>query len=69
MIKIRKNTAKRLYYKEHKDIYVMPCNMCIGSMWFTPIKITGDFDSFINECMYYNCNNETGKYLHFYIDK
>ena len=64
--RIPKNKARKLY--KNSDIIIVPknmrplnimCNQCI-------IPKDVDFDKFVNEYEYYNCNNECGKYSAFY---
>lgn len=62
--------------KENKKtwrIYAIPCKANINSLWveFFEKECVGveDFEKWVNEVMYYNCNNEMGRYLHYYIEK
>ena len=83
LIRISKKTAIKLL--EHPSIYegiilyILPVNANPFSYWingFTEFKIENvtfmdsvDNMNFINEYIYYNCNNELGKYLKYYITK
>ena len=78
MIKINKNQAKAIIKREVKhanyfEIYVLPCKTRVDSMWLKPYKIvTNSLEKFENECnsyKYYNCNNELGGYLAYYISE
>ena len=59
-------------------LYMLPVNANPESPWINGFfELTMDFDSmdaidnnrYISELIYYNCNNELGKYLKFYIEK
>lgn len=71
-INIRK--AEKLY-RDGVDIYVHPCNMLFDSVWQSPYKMnikdsmwgSENFNARINDYKYYNCDNERGKYPHFFI--
>lgn len=69
---IRKDVAKN-YYNNGRSIYAMPCKMrpCRswgGPNWWNKEYNDGKpFDTLYNEYSYYNCNSETGRYIHFYI--
>lgn len=70
MLKITKAKAKQLYEKG-KDIYLIPSKIRLGAMGY-PIKVNiattqTTFDKCINSFFYYNCNTETGKVVHYYI--
>lgn len=53
------------------EIFAIPCKANINSPWiefFTcDCVAVEDFTKFVNSCTIYNCNNEMGKYLHYYI--
>ena len=73
----RINKAKaRKEFENGNDLFILPCNVRLDSMWFEPVKINRfswwngkrTFDNIVNEFEYYNCNNnELGKYTSFYI--
>ena len=73
MVKIRKNTARKLFNNGH-ELIIIPCKCAPGRVWLTGFKIcknnleNADFDRLINEFEYYNCNSELGRYTHFYIE-
>ena len=58
-------------------IYMLPINANPNNDWFKFFELELDFQymdyydnmNFINEVSYYNCNNELGNYLKFYIEK
>ena len=72
--------SKRHAYKLFKDgarIFVKPCNMNSASpfctMWIidedTLNRYVRSFNGLISEITWYNCNNETGNYLSYYIER
>ena len=74
MVKIRKNTARKLFNEGH-ELTIIPCNCSPNGAWLTGFRIcktyleNSDFDRLINEFEYYNCNSELGRYTHFYIEE
>lgn len=44
-----------------------PCSIWISPMWFNFSSVE-EFNKVVNEYTYYNCNNEVGRYPHFYIE-
>lgn len=71
MKKINKTAARKLY-NAGTTITIIPCNMLVSSPWYaTPrYNINRDFlnfDNLCNEISAYNCNNETGNRLVYYI--
>ena len=73
MVKIRKDTARKLF-NDGKELIIIPCKCAPGGMWLTGFRIcknnleNADFDRLINEFEYYNCNAELGRYTSFYIE-
>lgn len=71
-IRISKAKAKALY-QEDKPFYVVACNMrpeyavLIDEHSFEQ-RVDTPFEVFLNYFIYYNCNNETGRYPAFYIE-
>ena len=81
--RINKKTAEKIL--NHPSIYegivlyILPVNANPESYWingFTEFKIENisfmdsiDNNNFINEYIYYNCNNELGNYLKYYVTK
>lgn len=70
--RIRKPTARKLF-AEGKSFWIVPCNLRpeFG------LLINGDtlhsaswedFEKFLNCFIYYNCNNDSGRYPAFYTD-
>ena len=83
LIRINKKTAEKIL--NHPSIYegivlfILPVNANPENYWingFTEFKIENisfmdsiDNNNFINEYIFYNCNNELGNYLKYYITK
>ena len=73
MVKIRKNTARKLFNEGH-ELIIIPCNCSPNGFWVKGFRIcktkleNSDFDRLINEFEYYNCNSELGRYTHYYIE-
>lgn len=70
--RISKAKARKLY-DNGIDIMVVPCNLSPENPWGIGVTTNGhywdhaDFDKFVLEFTWYNCNdNETGKYPAFY---
>lgn len=73
MKKITKSAAKKAY-NDGKTIFLIASKMRLNSPWSSPMsynsktmKDVSSFDSLVNSFSYYNCSNETGKTVHFYI--
>jgi len=68
---VNKTKAKRLF-NEGKDVWILPSNMRIDNIWIQPALLNKkngvDFDTLVNGYMYYNCNNETGKNVHYFVE-
>jgi len=80
-IRINKKEARRAY-KNNLKILTVPHNMQLFNSWYEPFTLyrknrehfilddigaENDFDNMVNSLEYYNCNNETGNYMAFYI--
>jgi len=72
---INKKAAKK-YFEAGKEIFLQSSNMIFDNFWQSPCSLTKEridhfynasFESFCNEYTYYNCDNERGKYIRFYI--
>ena len=67
-------TQARKLYNEGTSIYLLPSKAVPDSIWIFPVKISHDvqtqcdFDTKVNAYHYYNCTEETGKRIHFYIE-
>ena len=74
MVKIRKNTARKLF-NEGRELVIIPSNCSPNGAWVKGYRIcknnleNSDFDRLINEFEYYNCNGELGRYTHYYIEE
>ena len=70
---ISKAKAKRLF-EEGKDIYLHPSNMMFDNAWQSPHKVnkndsfTCDFEYICSNYKYYNCDNERGRHIHFFVE-
>ena len=65
-----KQTARKLFMNG-QTIYLFPCKANIHCVYWEggyPIsREDGYFDRLVRSYEYYNCNNETGYYAHYYI--
>ena len=72
MKRINKSIARKLY-DGHKDFWITACNIqpeygvLIGSSSFERITDV-PFDTMVNSFIYYNCDNERGRYPAYYIE-
>lgn len=74
--RVSKTHAKKLVLKDGARVFAKPCNFNPQSPFCIMYIIDSEkltdfncsFDSLVNEIEYYNCNNETGKYLSYYIE-
>ena len=68
--RVDKRRARRLY-NEGIELYMVPCNCSVHSMFTIRMGEYWDrdypFDIVVNEFEWYNCNAETGKYTMFFI--
>lgn len=68
---INKTKARKLW-EDGQTIYMLPSNMRVGNIWMCPMptRKTDDrwnFNLLCADFIYYNCDNERGKYIHFYV--
>jgi len=70
--RVDKRIARKLY-NEGKDVFLVPRNMRPDNCWGLGMPINksnwntvGTFDTMVAEYAWYNCNNETGRYVAFY---
>ena len=64
-------TAARKVFDNGGRVLVTTSNMNIQSPWCPVIVLNGDgsdFETIVNATHYYNCSNEAGKYLKYYIE-
>lgn len=68
LIRINKRLARRLY-NQNIEIIFTPCKLTPKTFWNNGIiPLQGyDFTKICAELEYYNCNNEAGKYLSYYV--
>ena len=68
--RVNKTIAEKLY-NEGIAVFCSPCKFNLFSDWATLFKSGNTshytFNRWINEVMYYNCNNEVGNYLNYYV--
>lgn len=70
MTQINKTVARKLY-NEGKTFWMTACNMrpeCGILINSAHREYDEDFNKLVNAFVYYNCNNETGRYPRYYID-
>lgn len=68
---LRNKSQARKLHAQGVQLYCLPSNanpLC--TWWYPPIPFPAerDFDAAYNEAVFYNCNNETGRYLKFYTE-
>lgn len=66
--RITKAQAREIH-EQGGRVYILPSKANICSMWWNPppdIPSDRNFNKFINEYLYYNCNKETGTGLAFF---
>ena len=71
---ISKRTARKLW-DEGREIYLHSSNMMFDNVWQHPMPAGKDYYSFVGytfdqvcssyKC--YNCDNERGRYIHFFV--
>lgn len=71
MKKINKSQARKAW-NNGKLFWITACNMRPEyGILIDPMRIAvnfdGDFDKMVNDFIYYNCSNETGRYPAYYI--
>lgn len=82
LIRINSKKAEEIYMHPKKyngiTLYMLPVNANPKSPWIDGFfELTMDSNSmdaidnsnYINELIYYNCNNELGNYLKYYIEE
>ena len=82
LVRINRKKAEDIYLHPKKyngvTLYILPINANPESPWVNGFfTLTMDFNSmdavdnsnYINELVYYNCNDELGNYLKFYIEE
>lgn len=82
LIRINRKKAEDIYLHPKKyngvTLYMLPINTNPESPWINGFfTLTMDFynmdavdnSNYINELIYYNCNDELGNYLKFYIEE
>lgn len=68
--KINKAQARKIF-NNFGTVYLLPSNMSTESNWGFPYGINQDeeltFEGAVNAFRYYNCNNELGRNVHYFI--
>ena len=72
---VNKTRARNLYEKGVK-IWFQTCKMSFDNKWSGPYWLQKDepdaegetFDQICNSLVYYNCNAQMGRYLHYFIE-
>lgn len=76
MIQQINKTAAKKYFEAGKEIFLQSSKMPFDSFWQSACNIkkekienyyNSSFEAFCNDYTYYNCDNERGKYIHFFI--
>lgn len=72
MKQINKAQARKLY-EARKPFTMTPCKCRVNGPFTFLMKPEwvdeyGNFDQMVNSFTYYNCNAETGRYPHFYVE-
>lgn len=71
-IRIKDKRQARKLHEQGIQLYFLPSKVNEQSIWWNPpIPFPNDrsFEKTYNECVYYNCNTETGKTLKFYKEE
>lgn len=70
---IQKRTARKLF-NDGKTVYLQSSKMRFDNFWQQPADINKSrasygetFDTICNAYEHYNCDNERGKYAHFFV--
>lgn len=69
---INVKTAKNLF-DNGKELFLKPSNLIFDSVLFRPMNLQKvgfndrPFENVVNEFMYYNCDNERGKYIQYFV--
>lgn len=73
VIRVNKKVARQMY-NNGKQIWLIPDMMRLDNAWQSPCPIStkdngGDreFDARVNEFVYYNCDNERGRGVKYFI--
>ena len=69
MTKLNKAQARKLF-NQGTTIQMIPHKASPYSPWFIGAKYSqkdGEFDNLVNKVEHYNCNNELGYYLAYYV--
>lgn len=74
-VRVNKRVARRMYDKG-KRVFLIPDMMRLNNAWQSPCPISkedngGDrsFDARVNEYRYYNCDNERGRGVKYFVSQ
>ena len=65
-------TQARKKHERGERVYILPSKANPNSTWWKPLPCVPadrDFDKFISEYQFYNCNKETGRGIVFYKEE
>lgn len=69
---VRVNKTKaRIKYNEGKTVYLIPDMMRLDNAWQFPCPVNNkderEFDAVVNAFRYYNCDNERGRGVKYFV--
>ena len=83
MDKIKSITTAKKLFEAGAKIRIVPCKINPNNIWglyadikkmdsariqtMDDVRYCNDFDFIVDNFKHYNCTNETGNYLHFYL--
>ena len=69
-VRVSKVTARKVY-NSGKRVFLIQDRMRFDNAWQSPFPIFNasgrDFDMWVNEFVYYNCNNEQGRTVKYFV--
>ena len=73
LIRVNKKVARKLYDLGF-NVWLCPCKANPESPWwlmsiFNKNRYDYTFDEIVAKYTWYNCNNEVGKYVAYYVDR
>ena len=74
LVRVNKPTARNLFH-DGLTVYLLPNKIRLDNKWMLPCPINvlksdeHSFDVLLANFEYYNCNSETGKGTHYYIEE
>lgn len=74
-VRVNKIKARKIY-GDGNTVYLIPDKMRLDNAWQSPCPISkkdngGDreFDTRVNEFQYYNCDNERGRVVKYFVEQ